>query len=167
LRNSIAIMYRDKKILVIVISVLFMSTTCLSAFCEPSPDESSIIIVGDIMFGADIAQIIDREGSSLVPFAGVLPTIRDADITFGTFEGVISTRGESVADKSVTYRSKPSTARSLSNTGFDVVSLATSHIMDYGDTGFLDTLEALTFYGVRYVVLVLVSKKPEIPLFCP
>jgi poly-gamma-glutamate capsule biosynthesis protein CapA/YwtB (metallophosphatase superfamily) len=133
----------------IMIIALCLILTCLSAFCQ-SP-ETSIIIVGDIMFGSEIAQLIDSEGSSLVPFSGVLPILNDADITFGTFEGVISTRGEPIPGKSVTFRSKPSAARSFANSGFDVVSLATSHIMDYGDDGFLDTLDTLTWYGVKYV----------------
>lgn len=134
------------KYLLLLFGLLLFAVSCPSAFCE-----SSIIIVGDIMFGSDVAQIIDREGSSLVPFAGVLPMLRDADIAFGTFEGVISTQGEPITNKAVTYRSKPSTARSLANAGFDVISLGTSHILDYGDAGFLDTLNALSMYGVQYV----------------
>ena len=113
-------------------------------------DESSVVIVGDIMFGSELGQLMDREGST-APFAGVLPILKNADITFGTFEGVISTRGEPAKDKKVVFRSKPSSARGLANSGFDVVSIATPHILDYGDEGFIDTLEYLSWYGVKYV----------------
>lgn len=113
-------------------------------------EEISVVIVGDMMFGAELAQIMDREGS-LAPFAGVIDTLKNADIAFGILEGVISERGEKDQNKAVTYRSKPSTARGLSNAGFDVISLATPHILDYGKEGFLDTLEFLSWYGIKYV----------------
>ncbi|MGB9597514.1 MAG: CapA family protein, partial [Candidatus Poribacteria bacterium] len=104
--------------------------TCLIFFCllfllslifSSIADEASVAIVGDIMFGSELGQLMDREGST-APFADVLPILKNADITFGTFEGVISTRGEPVKDKKVVFRSKPSSARGLANSGFDVVS---------------------------------------------
>lgn len=134
------------------IIILCLILSCINALCEPSESTNvSVVIVGDIMFDSGIAQLIEKEGSSLAPFAGVLPIIRDADITFGTFEGVITTRGEPIANKSVVLRSKRATARSLANAGFDIISLATSHVLDYGDEGFLDTLEVLSWYGIKYV----------------
>jgi poly-gamma-glutamate synthesis protein (capsule biosynthesis protein) len=112
--------------------------------------EISIAVVGDMMFGPGVSRIMDREGS-LAPFSGVVQSLRDADITFGILEGGIGTRGEPLQDKEHTFRSKPSAARGLANAGFDVVSLATPHIMDYGEEGFLDTMEFLSWYGVKYV----------------
>ena len=113
-------------------------------------EEISIAVVGDMMFGADISRIVDKEGS-LVPFAGTSQILKDADITFGVLEGGIGTRGEAIYAKEHTFRSSPSAARSLSNAGFDVVSLANPHIMDYGEEGFLDTLEFLSWYGIKHV----------------
>jgi len=112
--------------------------------------EISIAVVGDMMFGPDVSKIMDREGS-LAPFSGTVELLRNADVTFGILEGGIGTRGEAVQDKEHTFRSKPSAARGLANAGFDVVSLANPHIMDYGVDGFLDTLEFLSWYGVKHV----------------
>ena len=115
------------------------------ALCE----EISVAVTGDMMFGPDIGRIVDREGS-LAPFSDTVDILRDADFTFGFLEGGISTRGEPIEDKEHTFRSKPSAARGLANAGFDVVSLATPHIMDYGEPGLLDTLEFLSWYGIKY-----------------
>ncbi len=112
--------------------------------------EISVAVVGDMMFGSDVSRIVDKEGS-LAPFAGVVQFLKEADITFGILEGGIGTRGEPLRDKEHTFRSKPSAARGLANAGFDVVSLANPHIMDYGVEGFADTLEFLSWYGVKYV----------------
>ncbi len=136
------------KLYACIISCYFLSLTSL-AFSSIS-DEVSIVIVGDIMFGSELSQLMEREGST-APFADVLPILKDADITFGTFEGVISTRGEPAKDKKVVFRSKPLSARGLANAGFDVISIATPHILDYGDEGFIDTLEYLSWYGIKYV----------------
>ena len=112
--------------------------------------EISVVVVGDMMFGSDVSRIMDREGS-LAPFSGVVQLLKDADITFGILEGGIGTRGEGLQDKEHTFRSKPSAARGLANAGFDVVSLANPHIMDYGEEGLLDTLEFLSWYNVKPV----------------
>jgi poly-gamma-glutamate capsule biosynthesis protein CapA/YwtB (metallophosphatase superfamily) len=132
---------------------LFLSYILIFSLCLIYPalsDEASVVIVGDIMFGSELAEFMDREGST-APFAGVSSILKDADVTYGTFEGVISTRGEADKSKKVVFRSKPSSARGLANSGFDVLSLATPHILDYGEEGFLDTLEYLSWYGVKYV----------------
>lgn len=148
---------------------LFLSCLLLFTFCLPysaSSEEASVIIVGDIMFGTKLAQLMDTEGST-APFAGVAPILKDADVTFGTFEGVISTSGEPEKDKQVVLRSKPSSARGLSNTGFDVVSIATPHILDYGNEGFLDTLEYLSWYGIKYVGAGKNLKEARSPVVLP
>jgi len=146
---------------------VFLLCLLFITFCLPaSSQEASIVLVGDIMFGSKLAQLMDDEGSS-APFAGVAPILADADVTFGTFEGVISTRGEPVKDKKVVLRSKPSSARGLANAGFDVISIATPHILDYGDEGFLDTLEYLSWYGVKYVGAGKNLKEARSPVILP
>jgi len=120
------------------------------SFSSAVSEEISIAVVGDMMFGSDVSRIVDKR-DSLVPFAGTVEILRDADITFGVLEGGIGTRGEALYGKEHTFRSSPSTARGLSNAGFDVVSLANPHIMDYGEEGFLETLEFLSWYAVKYV----------------
>ncbi len=132
-----------------LLRIVFCSL-CFLYFSFAISEEISIVIVGDMMFGAELAQIMDREGS-IAPFTGVIDTLKGADITFGVLEGVISERGEKDQNKTITYRSKPQTARGLSNAGFDIISLATPHIMDYGKEGFIDTLEFLSWYGIKYV----------------
>jgi len=130
----------------LVFFISFLVLLCSSARSQ----EISIVVVGDMMFGPDVSRIMDREGS-LAPFLNTVDLLKDADITFGILEGGIGTRGEPLQDKEYTFRSKPSAARGLANAGFDVVSLANPHIMDYGPEGFFDTLEFLSWYGVKYV----------------
>lgn len=131
-------------------SVLVIFFIFCAVFSDALSQEISIAVVGDMMFGPEIGQVMEREGS-LAPFSGAIQVLRDSDITFGILEGGITTRGEPLADKERIFRSKPSAARGLANAGFDVVSLANPHIMDYGEEGLLDTFEFLSWYGVKHV----------------
>lgn len=141
--------FLQTQILRYIFCILCITLLILSSGSALS-QEISIAVVGDMMFGPDVSRIVDREGS-LAPFGDTVQFLRDADITFGILEGGIGTRGDPLQDKEHTFRSKPSASRGLANAGFDVVSLATPHIMDYGEEGFLDTLEFLSWYGVEYV----------------
>lgn len=131
-----------KSLFVVLIIMIHLPVT--------SDDELSIAIVGNMMFGQDVSLIMDKEGST-APFAGVSDILKGADITFGVLDGPITVRGEPDRSKQTTFRSQPIVARGLSNAGFDVVSIATPHILDYGTEGLIDTLEFLNWYGVKYV----------------
>lgn len=66
----------------------------------------------------------------------------------------IRTAGKSAASlkarRDYILRSPPESAPYLAKMGFNVVSLANNHAMDYGDRGFLDTLEVLDRHGIAY-----------------
>lgn len=131
---------------IIIACILLSILLSTSVLCQ----EISVVVVGDMMFGPDVSKIVDREGST-VPFADTIEYLKNADVTFGLLEGGIGTSGEAVENLEHSFRSKPSAARGLANAGFDIVSIATPHIMDYGEPGFLDTMEYLSWYGLKYV----------------
>jgi poly-gamma-glutamate synthesis protein (capsule biosynthesis protein) len=86
--------------------------------------------------------------------------LRSADIAFANLECPLSTRGtptplkfnhkKRLLHREWVFRASPEAATSLSNAGFDVVSLANNHMMDYGSTALSDTLNALRENGIAY-----------------
>jgi poly-gamma-glutamate synthesis protein (capsule biosynthesis protein) len=94
--------------------------------------ELTICAVGDIL--------IDREDPESM-FAHVMPVLREADITFGQLEEVITLRDEHVPSTRSPARTHPKTAAALKSVGFDVLSFASNHTLDYGIAGLLDTIE--------------------------
>lgn len=71
----------------------------------------------------------------------VRPTLATADIRFGECERVYSERGTlQLQSDSPHSRVKPHLASVFSDCGFDVVSLASNHAMDWGDDGLLDNI---------------------------
>lgn len=82
------------------------------------------------------------------PYALIAPLIT-GDIGFANLEGALTDRGEPWP-KGYNFRTPPRFTAGLATAGFDVVSLANNHTLDYGEIGLLDTLDALTNAGVSY-----------------
>ncbi len=93
-------------------------------------------------------QIQDR-GPEIV-FAGVLPELDSADILVGNLECAITNSTER-QPKSYTFAASPDAAKALSLGGFDLLSLANNHAMDYGSQGLFDTLNILEQNGIAAV----------------
>jgi len=76
-------------------------------------------------------------------FANVSSALNAADITFGQLEINLTIRGERLPQVRHTDRAPPQTAQALKRTGYDVISWAGNHCMDWGRDGFFDTIDAL------------------------
>jgi poly-gamma-glutamate capsule biosynthesis protein CapA/YwtB (metallophosphatase superfamily) len=75
--------------------------------------------------------------------------LRGGDLTIGNLEVPLTERGER-AEKLVAMRAPTSGATELAALGFDLVSLAMNHAMDYGADGMRDTVRALDAAGVLH-----------------
>ena len=82
----------------------------------------------------------------------VKSTLATADLRFGQCERVYSTRGVVLARNSDKHsRVDPSMASIFSECGFDVMSVASNHAMDWGAEAMLDTNDALRRRGIAVV----------------
>lgn len=80
----------------------------------------------------------------------VKPIFKQADILFGNIESPVSDKGErQVCNSGRSVR--PEKVALLTAAGFDVMSFANNHHMDYGDSAFYDTIERLTSNGIKIV----------------
>ena len=80
------------------------------------------------------------------------PTLARADLRFGQVERVYSDRGAlQVHSGGGHSRCKPALASVLSDCGFDVVSVASNHAMDWGPEALLDSIELLRARGMQVV----------------
>lgn len=119
---------------------------------EPeSPGPIRITLVGDIMLGGSANEFMRRHGHDYA-FAAVRSELDRADLLFGNLEGPLTDAGEPFPDKKYLFRTSPSrVAPALARAGFDVVSLANNHTLDYGNAGLLDTRSALFDQGIAAV----------------
>ncbi|MBJ7601259.1 CapA family protein [Candidatus Nephthysia bennettiae] len=107
----------------------------------------SLVAVGDLVptrrLWRDGAPV-DRE------FAKTVDRLHSADVVFGDLEMPLSVRG-TPREKMITFRADPAIAEDLRLVGFDILSLANNHSMDFGEEALLDTVAALDSQGIRQV----------------
>ncbi|MGE5544248.1 MAG: CapA family protein [Bacillota bacterium] len=108
---------------------------------EPSR-EVSLLAVGDIMLARKVERLVQSHGLDY-PFARIKTKLQSADITFGNLESPLSERGASLPGKGIYFRARPEMSGKLKESGFDVLSVANNHALDYDTDAFLDTLELL------------------------
>jgi len=114
-----------------------------------------LMAVGDIMLGTDFPD------NRLPPHNGeyilkpLTPLLKSADITFGNLEGVMMYGGE--AEKKCSdpircyvFRSPVQYVQHLKTAGFDVLSLANNHAMDFGEFGRNRTEKLLDNVGIYH-----------------
>ncbi|NLK73371.1 MAG: CapA family protein [Clostridiales bacterium] len=76
-------------------------------------------------------------------FQDVSHIFKEGDISFGQLEPVFSRRGTPLPQSRLPMRCDPAGAKAIKDAGFDVISFATNHCMDWGREAFYDTIEAL------------------------
>jgi len=113
---------------------------------KPRPDVT-VAFVGDITFSRSGGAKFGNPDKLL---AAVKPQLLKADLTFGNLETPLSSRGKP-AGKTYTFRGPTTAAAALKRAGFDAVSVANNHALDYGRIAFADTLKALNKAEVKPV----------------
>lgn len=126
-----------------------------SAVSAPQVQDSAPIViraVGDVVLGSDYPQRRLPSASDKQRIAALRLELRHADIVVGNLEGVLSDSGQSRKDASkagfFTFRMPTAYAATLRDMGFDVMSLANNHSMDFGAQGLESTLGALRANGI-------------------
>jgi len=120
---------------------------------QPVTDETdtvSLIAVGDVMLGRGVAEVNE-------PLSKVSPWLQDADLVLGNLESAIV--GDDVEPPPMPETgptpfilNAPLTAPdTLRHAGFDILSLANNHTLDYGSVGLAETVNRLTQAGLLTV----------------
>jgi poly-gamma-glutamate synthesis protein (capsule biosynthesis protein) len=105
--------------------------------------------VGDIMMDRSIGERIEA-GNFIYPFELIFDDLSAADITTGNLECALGEQGTPV-DKGYTFRAPVGAVQSMAISGFDLLSLANNHAMDYGPVALLDAITLLEKSRVQTV----------------
>ncbi|GAB4163682.1 MAG: hypothetical protein Fur0021_38990 [Candidatus Promineifilaceae bacterium] len=123
-------------------------TPRLASWLAPTP-LVSLAAVGDLMLDRSLGYRLTL-GDLDVPFISVLAELQTADLTIGNLESSLGDIGEPAA-KSYPFQAPPVAAVSLARAGFDVVSLANNHAMDYGAAALQQGIGLLQAQGIGVV----------------
>jgi len=118
---------------------------------KPFKHDSTIEIsyAGDAMMDWSVKQTMEQKGVNY-PFKEITPAIKKADFSIVNIETAITTKGTPYP-KQFNFRSNPSSIKGLKQAGFDLVSLANNHSMDYGTEGLVDTMDYLKQQNLPYI----------------
>ncbi|HEY48080.1 MAG TPA: CapA family protein [Anaerolineae bacterium] len=109
----------------------------------------TLTAVGDVMLDRALGDAI-RAGEVSYPFAEVIDLLTPADLTVGNLESALGDLGSS-ANKGYTFRAPSEAAEVLAQAGFDLLSLANNHALDYGPPALEQAMDLLHQQGVATV----------------
>ncbi|MCI0356830.1 MAG: CapA family protein [Acidobacteria bacterium] len=129
------------------------------ATCGKGGEEITIAAVGDIMLGStypETAPLPPEDGANLL--AEVTPILAAADVTFGNLEGPMLEGGATSkcsdeaarAGRCYAFRVPTRYGAHLKKAGFDVMSLANNHAMDFGLDGRASSAKVLDELGIAH-----------------
>lgn len=114
---------------------------------KPSNRTITLSFVGDVIFAGHVQERLAQQGYDY-PYKPVQSYL-DADVQVANMETPVTTIGTQQW-KEYTYQSTPKALPAFRKVGFDVVTLANNHSMDYGVSGLLDTMKNLKATHIKY-----------------
>lgn len=114
----------------------------------------TIKAVGDIIPGTNYPHNrLPQQKQQL--FASVKGYLQGTDLLFGNFESTLTNHPYPAKDTSrpnvFAFRTPPEYAKLLQEVGFDVLSVANNHSLDFHHTGFNDTMKHIETVGMKAV----------------
>lgn len=160
--------YQKFQLHLLVISSLLCVTIFggVSKSKADASNEISVLAVGDITVSSRMTPLIEKEGAGVF-FKGTTALIQSADVATASLNTSISERGEPRYGIENPFRAAPGLGRALANAGFDAVSLATPHVMDFGFEALEDTITELEWYDVRPVGAGANAQTANLPVWVP
>lgn len=119
-----------------------------------TPGAIDVVLTGDIMLGRRIEPLIEKNGVNY-PFEGISSSINTCPIIFGNLEAPFVyeqnvSKLKKNGKKPVYLYAEETMAQGFKSAGFNVLSLANNHTLDYGQDGLKQTMEILDHQGIKY-----------------
>jgi len=112
-------------------------------------DEVSLFVAGDLMPGRGVARAKARHEAGWL-LAGVADAVRAADIALANLEAPVVV-GDWIPDDSLRLRADPGIEKEIADAGFDLLSVANNHALDFGLDGLRSTRTRIEEQGMRHV----------------
>ncbi len=113
-------------------------------------EKVKMIAVGDIMLSRAVEQKMMEYQDYKYPFLKTAEITSGADLVFGNLETVIIS-GRIIKSGEMIFRTDPKSAEGLKFAGFDILSLANNHIMNFGKIGLENTIKILDENNISHI----------------
>lgn len=139
-----------KIIIKIIFPILFMTLISLAIY-NYYFSKVTISIVGDILLSRNVKKVLEEYGKQY-PYEKLQDILLEDDISIGNLECTLTkSSNHALKENHFILKADPDNAIYLKQAGFDVVSLANNHTMDYLPKGLQDTVTALDDAKLAYV----------------
>ncbi|WP_232698710.1 CapA family protein [Brevibacillus daliensis] len=121
---------------------------------EPEQTQEQTVrlsFAGDIMMAAGHVETLLKDKGYEYAFAHVKDLFLQDDYTVGNLETPLTENGAPADNKEYVYKSSPLAAPAMKASGIDLLNLANNHSMDQGESGLLDTMQALEQHELAYI----------------
>lgn len=130
-------------------SQIDMNPAMEAAGLKENEDEIRLIAAGDVMLSRSVEKKMIEKKNFKYPFIKTAELTSSADITFGNLETPIIA-GKTVNTSEMKFRTDPKSLAGLRYAGFDVLSLANNHMMNFGSKGLEETVKNLDQSGILH-----------------
>lgn len=110
----------------------------------------NIFVSGDFAPTLRVNEVISK-GDYRLLYNDILPIIKEVDIAITNLESPLVDGGKPIAKSGPNLKAPVKSIDAIKFAGFDMVTLANNHMMDYGDEGLFSTLQACENVGIRHV----------------
>ena len=129
---------------IITVILLLLAPMVLAA------EEVVINAVGDIMLAGRWTAAIRKKGYDF-PFGGTTAELARGDINLANLESPIARGGSEFSGKKYRFRAEPQLAQAMRTAGFNLVTLANNHSMDFGGQALTETMLHLRGAGIDWI----------------
>lgn len=107
--------------------------------------------VGDCMLAREVGRHFSANPGDF-SFNDIRPVLAGHDLIMANFENPVGVKGapDPAQDPHVTFRCRPESLGILKDLGVNAVSLGNNHMLDYGETALIETLEYLDAAGIKH-----------------
>jgi poly-gamma-glutamate synthesis protein (capsule biosynthesis protein) len=130
----------------IMVYVFFLAVPEVS---KGNDDVVTIVAAGDIYLGGSADNYLKQKGY-LYPFEATKDILKNADITVANLEAPLTNKTAVFMEKEYILKHNPDAVGAIKAAGFNVVTLANNHIMDYGPDGLKETIDLLNKAGIKH-----------------
>jgi len=107
----------------------------------------TVLFTGDIMLAREVGRIMERADMEY-PFKGIKDMVLRADVAVGNFEASVPEIYEETPDFGFRFSAREETLSMLRDVGFDYLSLANNHSLDFGVEGHTHTQQMCQEFGI-------------------
>lgn len=110
----------------------------------------NIFVSGDFAPRMRVNEVIKNSEYQLL-FNDIMPLIQDADIAITNLESPLLEKGTPIAKTGPNLKAPIKSIEALKYAGFDMVTLANNHMMDYGQEGLFSTINSCEANQIKYL----------------